>query len=233
MTGFDGPITIARAPRSPRRRSGGPRLSGAVEAHVLDRPLSGAADEELLQGPPSARGAHVRADGVVAHREHPTAPRPSRRRAQRASRSGGRPAGAARAGGGADPSARSRSPRLNQTSTPSSRRPSMTANVSPSQAPAALVDPVGQPVGDEVGVGRDVRAVDLDVVAGVGDHDQVVARPRRASRARAWRRRSRRRGRRPAGLGGPQLVRQAGELDAGVRLVAHVDRDQQRRSAAR
>ena len=43
------------------------------------------------------------------------------------------------------------------------------------QAPAALVDAVGQPVEDEVGVGRDVAAVDLDVVAGVGDHDELVA----------------------------------------------------------
>ena len=49
------------------------------------------------------------------------------------------------------------------------------------QAPAALVDLVGQPEGDQVGVGRDVRAVDLDVVAGVGDHHQALgARPRRA-----------------------------------------------------
>ena len=32
------------------------------------------------------------------------------------------------------------------------------------QAPAALVDAVGEPERDEVGVGRDVGAVDLDVV---------------------------------------------------------------------
>ena len=44
------------------------------------------------------------------------------------------------------------------------------------QAPAALVDAVGQPERDEVGVGRDVRAVELDVVAGVGDHDEVARR---------------------------------------------------------
>ena len=56
------------------------------------------------------------------------------------------------------------------------------------QAPAALVDAIGQPVEDEVGVGRDVAAVDLDVVAGVGDHDEIARRPRRAVRAPAWRR---------------------------------------------
>ena len=42
------------------------------------------------------------------------------------------------------------------------------------QAPAALVDPVGQPERDEVRVGGDVGAVDLDVVAGVGDHDELL-----------------------------------------------------------
>ena len=39
--------------------------------------------------------------------------------------------------------------------------------------PAALVDGVGEPERDQVGVGADVRAIDLDVVAGVGDDDQV------------------------------------------------------------
>ena len=43
------------------------------------------------------------------------------------------------------------------------------------QAPAALVDLVGEPERHQIGVGRDVGAVDLDVVAGVRDHDQVVA----------------------------------------------------------
>jgi hypothetical protein len=43
------------------------------------------------------------------------------------------------------------------------------------QPVAALVDLVGQPVGDEVGIRRDVDAVDLRVVPGVGDDDQVVA----------------------------------------------------------
>ena len=42
------------------------------------------------------------------------------------------------------------------------------------QAPAALVDQIGQPERDEVRVGGDVRAVDLDVIAGVGDHRQAL-----------------------------------------------------------
>jgi hypothetical protein len=41
-------------------------------------------------------------------------------------------------------------------------------------APAALVDHVGQPVGDQVRVGGDVHAVMLGVVAGVGDHDELA-----------------------------------------------------------
>ena len=40
---------------------------------------------------------------------------------------------------------------------------------------ALLVDFAAEPVGDEVGVGRDVDAERLDVVAGVGDHREVGA----------------------------------------------------------
>src|SRR6185436_13448811 len=44
------------------------------------------------------------------------------------------------------------------------------------QAPAALlVDFAAQPVGDEVGIGGDVDAERLDVVAGVGDHAELGA----------------------------------------------------------
>src|SRR5207237_336976 len=41
--------------------------------------------------------------------------------------------------------------------------------VSP-EAPAAVIDPVREPERDQVGVGRNVGAVDLEVVAGVSDH---------------------------------------------------------------
>ena len=51
----------------------------------------------------------------------------------------------------------------------------MAANVSSGQAPAALVDRVGEPERDQIGVGADVGAVDLDVVAGVGDDDEFGA----------------------------------------------------------
>ncbi len=43
------------------------------------------------------------------------------------------------------------------------------------ETPSAFVDPIRQPECDQVGVRRNVRAVDLDVVAGVRDHGQRVA----------------------------------------------------------
>ena len=42
------------------------------------------------------------------------------------------------------------------------------------EPPAPFIDAVGEPEGHQVRVGRDVGPVDLDVIAGVGDHDQVV-----------------------------------------------------------
>ena len=59
-----------------------------------------------------------------------------------------------------------------------------------------LVDLVGEPVGDQVGVGRDVDAEQLDVVGRVRDHRQPVAQQRPACPPRASRRRCRRRARR-------------------------------------
>ena len=50
------------------------------------------------------------------------------------------------------------------------------------QAPAALVDAVGEPERDQVGVGGDVGAVDLDVVGGVGDDGQLVRLVEQAAR---------------------------------------------------
>jgi hypothetical protein len=44
------------------------------------------------------------------------------------------------------------------------------------QPPASVVDPVGEPERAQVRVRRDVCAVDVDVVAGVGDNDEIVAR---------------------------------------------------------
>jgi hypothetical protein len=43
------------------------------------------------------------------------------------------------------------------------------------ETPAASVDLVGQPEADQVGVRGDVGPVDLNVIAGVRDHDQALA----------------------------------------------------------
>ena len=45
-----------------------------------------------------------------------------------------------------------------------------------SQPPATLVDPIGEPEGHEVGVRRDMRAIDLDVIACVSDRHQALGR---------------------------------------------------------
>ncbi len=42
------------------------------------------------------------------------------------------------------------------------------------QSPTARIDAVGEPERDQVGVRADMRAVDLDVVAGVGDDRQSL-----------------------------------------------------------
>ena len=108
----------------------------------------------------------------------------------------------------------------------------------PREAPAALVDQVREPERDQVRVGGHVGVVDLDVVAGVGDHDEVVgADDVEHARAPASRRRCRRRARRPAAGWGDAAgssvpaatAASARDLDAGPDLVAHVDRDDQRR----
>ena len=148
------------------------------------------------QRPPRA---HARAHRLVGHRQHAGARRRAPAAARRSPRSAARPRPAARAR--RMPIARSRSPRLNQTSTPSSRSPSMTLKVSPSQAPAALVDAVGQPERAR-GPGRGRRGRRRPRRRRrCWRSRRGRRRRRRASRGRASRRRCRRRGR-PPGLSG-------------------------------
>ena len=122
--------------------------------------------------------------------------------------------------------ARSRSPSRNQVGRPAASSASITCQRVAADAVAALVDRVGEPVGDEVGVGRDVDAVDLHVVAGVGDHRQVLGADHVEQAARQLR---------AAGAAGEERYATRARsgrpvsLIARVRLVADVDRDQQRR----
>ena len=173
MTGFDGPTTIARAAAiassASRGRAGGP---DPVQGDVLDRAGRPFADHELLEAVPAGRVADVGADRLVAHRQH--AGRDAERPAGLVDRLGQRralrqPAGAAQAQGQVavaevEPDA------LAELAQPVHDRERVAG-----QSPAALVDAPGEPERDEIGVGGDVGAVDLDVVAGVGDHHQLVA----------------------------------------------------------
>ena len=174
-TGFDGPMTIgARAGDRVEHRLGRARRLDALELDAVDGPLAALADHELLEGAPSARGrGRAVRTGCVGHRQHAGAAR----RAPRASSASA--SVSVRALGQALPRA-------------AGRREVAVAEVEPhvdaqlaqpvhdvervvAQAPAALVDAVGEPERAQVRVGGDVGAVDLDVVGRVGDDDEVVA----------------------------------------------------------
>ena len=197
MIGFDGPITIASAraiaSSDLRRRLG--RVD-AVERDVLDRSGAAVEDHELLERAPADVGQHTRGDRRVGHRQDPRS-QPERRAEirQRLGQTGAR---------GEPPRALD----ADREVAVAEVEPDVGAELAQAvhdveavvaQAPAALVDAVGEPERAEVWVGRDVRAVDLDVVGGVGDHDQVDRRRRRACLVPAWHRRCRRRGRRRSG----------------------------------
>ena len=208
----------ARAPRAPRAsaraasipRSSTPSTGPAARSRIMNS----------WKRVPAARALRTCVRTGSSHIGSTRAATPSARRASSIASVSRAPSASRRAR--RRHSARSRSPRLNQTSSPSSRRPSITCEGVARQAPAALVDAVGEPERDEVGVGRDVAAVDLDVVARVRDHHQLVADLVEQA------------------AGELRSARPAGEEDyhgrsvspvsrmPGVRLVAGVDADQQR-----
>ena len=156
-----------------------PGLLDAPELDVLDRAGRALADHELLERVPGPARLDVRADGLVAHRQHLRLD--AQRRAGLVDRLGqpgalGEPAGAAHA---------------QREVAVAEVEPDVVAELAQAvhdvegvagQAPAALVDAVGEPEGDEVGVGGDVGAVDLDVVGGVGDDDELVGLVEQAAR---------------------------------------------------
>ena len=180
ITGFDGPITISvRTLERFEHLDGRTRGLDAAQLDVLDGPGRALADHELLERVPGPARLHVRPDGLVAHRQHLRSY--GERRAGLVDRLGqpgalGEPAGAAHA---------------QREVSVAEVEPDVVAQLAQAvhhvegvagQAPAALVDAVGEPEGDEVGVGRDVRAVDLDVVRGVGDDDELAGLVEEAAR---------------------------------------------------
>ena len=231
MTDCWGRTITARArpaPRAPRAWAGA--CSAPRNSQALDDALGPLADHELLEvAPAGVVRIHV-CTRLVAHRQHPRA-HADRLVQLAAPRWGAAPrrvhAPALQAPGevavaevephvGAE-----RAQRLHD------------AKVSPLDAPAALVDEVGQPEGHEVGVGGDVRAVDLDVVAGVGDHDQLVG-PTTSSMPRASfappvpPASTHDSGSARSSTLTPRVVRQAGDAHARVGIVLGIDRDHQR-----
>ena len=175
ITGFEGPITIASASAQRRQHLGrsARRLGDALQ---LDPGTSGRAavdDQVLLQLAPPGRGHDLGPHRRVAHRQHAWRdPEPAGDLRLRV----GRPpalveelapveAGGEVAVGEAEPVRRAEP-----------REALEDGEAVVADPPAALlVDFAAQPVGDEVGVGGDVDAEHLDVVAGVGDHRQVGA----------------------------------------------------------
>ena len=180
ITGLEGPITIASARRERLEHLGRrARVLDAAQLDVLDRPGRALADHELLERVPGPARLHVGAHRLVAHRQHARldAERPARL-VDRLGQPGalGEPAGAAHA---------------QREVAVAEVEPDVVAELAQAvhdvegvagQAPAALVDAVGEPEGDEVGVGGDVGAVDLDVVGGVGDDDELVRLVEQAAR---------------------------------------------------
>ena len=164
----DRPRAVQRVERVRR----GARRRRAAHLDALHRPLRALADHELLEREPLAAGVDPRAQRVVGRRQH--ARGDAERRAQLVDRLGERRAGGEPAG----------APQADGQVAIAEVEPDVLAELAqhlhdgervPAQAPAALVDAVREPERDEVGVGRHVAAVDLDVVGGVRDHHQLGA----------------------------------------------------------
>jgi hypothetical protein len=162
----------ARVTEGVEHLRGGPGRLDALELDSVDRALGALADHELLEGDPAAAREDAGADRLVAHRQD--AGREPERSRQLADRGGQRGALAQALG----PSQPDRQVAVAEV------EPHLDAELAQlvhrvegvvAQAPAAVVDAVGQPERAEVGIGRDVRAVDLDVVGGVGDDDEILA----------------------------------------------------------
>ena len=143
-----------------------------MEVHVLDRSGATGSDHEVLKRQPASARHHASPDGCVAHRQD------AARSFQCAGDRGvgiREPLALVEPAGALDPD---REVLVTEVEPHVDRQPLETLHHAErviGEAPAALVDPIREPERDQVGVGRHVRAVDLDVIAGVRDHDQRVA----------------------------------------------------------
>src|SRR5829696_7048848 len=149
-----------------------PRRLDPAQLDRLDLRLRPVDDHELLERPPPPVRAHVRAHGLVAHREHARVD--AERVRDLAVRLGQAPPAPQKLG--ADEAQREiavAEPEPRLAARPLERADHLPGVAAHPEAP--LVDEIGEPQRHEVGVRRDVHAVDLDVVARVGDHAQLVA----------------------------------------------------------
>ena len=171
-TGFEGPMTMTSAPASAASTSGvGPRLVRTSELDGLDRARGALEDHELLEGELAATR--------LARGSEPARP-PSGAPGRYAERVHDRGVGARRTFAppqqlGAKQAERQVAVAEPEPGVPAGRlerRHHLEAVAA--QPVAAFVDRVGQPVGHEVGIRGDVHAVDLHVVAGVGDHGKAI-----------------------------------------------------------
>ena len=184
-------LGASRAPRAPRGSGARPR---SRRARPLDRRLAVIEDQELLQPAPARRAVqHPRAHAAARTSAAPRRARPSARaiwrlgRGQRAAL--GDEVGPVEAGG--EVAVGEREPARARRAARGARGRRTCRRGCPSRAPRRSA-PASQYV-HQVRVGADEQPVDLDVVAGVGDHARARRRPGPGGRRRASPRRCRRR----------------------------------------
>ena len=199
MKGLDGQMTTARKRSSPQGREQlrmRARLLRAVEGELAHRGTALEADEIILEIEPPVIRSQSGAQPIVGRRQHAGTD------AEAAAEVGGdggeglarlEPARALEMNGKvaiakAEPVlAAERGERLHE-------RPRL---VAPAPSELRVVE-AGERVHQRVGVGRDMQAEMLEIVADIGDDDEIVAARRSGSGpARAWRRRCLRRERPP------------------------------------
>ena len=193
MNGFDGQITTARSrgSRSAASTSGCARAAAAPSiGQFRDRRLAAPAHEIVLEVEPALASVRRRVRTVSSLIGTMRVAMPSRRQKSAVMADRLSPAASRRVR--STWVARSPSPSWNQVSPPSAASAAMKVQVSSRRPqPRSRIVEAGERVHQGVEIGRDGEPQMLEVVAGIGDHQQVGGRQDAAqARARAWRRRS-------------------------------------------
>ena len=150
----------------------GVRRLDPLELDAVDRALAALADHELLEGHPTPAGQDAGTHGLIGHRQDARAqPEAARELGDRLGQRGALRQALRAAQADREVAVAEVEPDLDAELAQLRHRVEGVAV----KAPAALVDAIGQPEGAQVRIGADVGAVDLDVVGGVGHHDELVA----------------------------------------------------------